>query len=102
MKYFDQKLMQKALKLHTRMLKHESLGTYNRESGADNKVELVKGEPKKIFLRFKVRIDLGYRKFFHKVKKDGSYLRIKDWDGDFYAVDTIFVTDVNNHDYKRK
>lgn len=101
-KTFGQNLINKAVRLHEKMLGHESVGTYNKEYKTDNQIELVKGGKDNEEQRFKVRVDLGYRKFFCKVNKDGKCLLKKDWDGDFYDIDTIFVTDVNNHDYKRK
>lgn len=100
-KMFGAKLMGPAKKLHERLIAFETAGAYNAKYGTtDNRIELKLGTPDRNPLILKVRIGRGPRKFFHNQIGDGEdFLLKKDWDGDFNSVSTIYVIEINNHDY---
>jgi hypothetical protein len=100
-KRFGENLMSAALKLHDRLSKYDSAGSYNAVYGStDNRIEIKRAVKDKEALVLKVRVDRSYRKFFnHLIDELGSVRIKKDWQGDFNSITAIFVTDVNNHDY---
>ena len=90
-----------SVKLHKRLLAHESAGAYNRiYGGTNNRIELKQGEKKASPLILKTRVTGSWRKFFHHIiTDDDNFLLVKDWHGDFNSVSTIYVIDVNRHEY---
>ncbi len=62
-------LMEPAKKLHDRLKKHVSAGTYNTIYGqTDNRIEIKQGCAKKDPLILKVRVGRGTRKFFNHIR----------------------------------
>lgn len=99
-KMFGRPLLAPAKKLHDRLLQYESAGDYNRTYGStDNRIELKRGVSEKDPLVLKVRIGIGFRKFFYHQIDEAVFLLKKDWVGDFNSVTSLFVFEVNNHDY---
>lgn len=100
-KTFGHHLMEPAKKLHDRLRQYASAGAYNAVYGqSDNCIEIKQGGARKDPLTLKVRVDRSYRKFFNSVADDeGNLLPVKDWQGDFKAVTTLYVVAVNHHDY---
>lgn len=100
-KTFGVNLMEPAKKLHDRLKKHGSAGTYNTIYGqTDNRIEIKQGCRKKDPLILKVRVGRGTRKFFNHIIDDKRNLLLtQDWKGDFNSIITIYVIAVNNHDY---
>lgn len=100
-KTFGANLMEPAKKLHDRLRKHISAGTYNAIFGqTDNRIEIKQGCSKKEPLILKVRVGLSSRKFFnHIIDEKKNLLLTQDWKGDFNSITTIYVIAVNNHDY---
>lgn len=91
-----------SVKLHKRLLAHESAGAYNRiYGGTNNRIELKQGEKKENPIIFKIRVTGSWRKFFHHITTDdGDFLLVRNWQGDFNSVNTIYVIDVNRHEYQ--
>lgn len=94
-------IQDESVKLHKRLLSFANAGAYNKIYGStSNRIELKRGEKKENPLILKTRITGSWRKFFnHIVTDSGDLLLVKDWTGNFDAVKTIYVIDVNNHDY---
>lgn len=90
-----------SVKLHKRLLSFVDAGAYNKVyGGTTNRIELKRGEKKENPLILKTRVTGSWRKFFHHLVTDaGDFLLVKDWTGNFDAVKTIYVIDINNHDY---
>ena len=90
-----------SVKLHKRLLSFANAGAYNKVFGStNNRIELKRGEKKDNPIILKTRVTGSWRKFFHNIAtEDGDFLLVKDWSGDFDNVSTIFIIDVNNHDY---
>lgn len=90
-----------SIKLHKRLHSFGDAGAYNKVYGSTaNRIELKRGEKKENPLILKTRVTGSWRKFFyHLVTDAGDFLLVKDWTGNFDAVETIYVIDVNNHDY---
>lgn len=91
-----------SVKLHKRLLSFADAGAYNKIfGGTSNCIELKRGEKKGDPLILKTRVTGSWRKFFHHITTEtGEFLLVKDWNGNFNAVSTIYVIDINNHDYK--
>lgn len=101
-KMYGMPLMGPAKKLHDRLKNYPSAGAYNKDYGStDNRIELKQAVPDKDPLILKVRIGLGPRKFFHHLVGDEQFLLRKEWTGDFNTVTSIYVIDINNHEYKK-
>lgn len=102
-KTFGKELMEPAKKLHDRLKQFPSAGDYNKVFGkSDNRIELKKGEKENEPLILKTRINVKARKFFqYRTDREQTYLLVRDWDGDFSKITTIFVIAVNNHDYNK-
>lgn len=92
---------EESVKLHKRLLSFADAGAYNKVFGATtNRIELKRGVKKENPLILKIRVTGSWRKFFYNISsKDGDFLLVKDWCGNFDAVSVIYVVDVNNHDY---
>lgn len=90
-----------SVKLHKRILSFTNASDYNKIYGSTaNSIELKRGEKKENPLILKTRVTGSWRKFFHSVATDaGDFLLVKDWTGNFETISTIYVIDVNNHDY---
>lgn len=90
-----------SVKLHKRLLSFADAGAYNKIYGVTtNRIELKRGEKKENPLILKTRVTGSWRKFFHHVATEaGDFLSVKDWTGNFDSVKSIYVIDVNNHDY---
>ena len=91
-----------SVKLHKRLLSFADAGAYNKtHGGTSNCIALKRGEKKGDPLILKTRVTGSWRKFFHHITTEtGEFLLVKDWNGNFNAVSTIYVIDINNHDYK--
>lgn len=99
-KMFGKPLLEPAKRLHDRLTTYSSAGDYNKDYGTtDNRIELKLGVADKKPLVLKVRVGKGPRKFFHQIINENEFLIKKDWEGDFNSVTTIYVIEVNNHDY---
>lgn len=94
-------LEEESVKLHKRLLSFANAGAYNKiYGGTNNCIEKKQGEKKGDPLILKTRVTGSWRLFFHHVATDaGDFLLVKDWTGDFYSVNIIYVIDVNKHDY---
>lgn len=92
---------EESVKLHKRLLSFANAGAYNKVyGGTTNSIELKRGVKKENPLILKTRVTGSWRKFFHHIfSETGDFLLVKDWDGNFDAVNVIYVIDVNNHDY---
>ncbi|MDE5901800.1 MAG: hypothetical protein K2H21_01135 [Muribaculaceae bacterium] len=101
-KRFGNNLDSEAVKLHNRLLLSENAAFYNSAYGQPkNCIEIMQGSKNKDSKIFKVRVGLGPRKFFHSViTESGDFLLTKDWTGSFETITSIYVIDINNHDYK--
>lgn len=99
---FGDGLIEDALRLHKRLINSLNAACYNAMYGKPkNCIEIVQGTKSKDPKIFKVRVGIGPRKFMHHIKSaDNEVILTKDWDGDFSKIESIFVIDVNNHDYK--
>lgn len=102
-KRFGDSLMKPAKKLHDRLKHYASAALYNSVYGStDNRIEIKRGVGEKEPLILKVRIDIQKRKFFNHMIEDcsnpGPCLREK-WNGDFGSVVSIFIVEINNHEY---
>lgn len=103
-KTFGKELMKPALKIHERLSQCGSACEYNKIYGkTKNGIELVAGCQGKNPVILKVRINDSYRKFFNHVVDStcGELLLTEKWCGNFEAIKTIKVADINNHDYKK-
>ncbi len=90
-----------AVKIHERLENFTTVADYNSIWGCtDNRIEIVHGRANDEPLIMKTRINACFRKFFYHEKKDGLYTIMKEWAGNFTAVDTIFVIEINKHDYR--
>lgn len=100
-KKFGQNLAPEASKLHQRLLSYQNAGEYNQLYGqTDNRIEIKRGTRDRDCMIFKVRVTGAWRKFFYQeLDIDGQFLLTKDWEGNFFDIDRIYVIDVNNHDY---
>lgn len=98
-KEYSKQIASEAVKLHNRLLSHESAGSYNRMFGTtNNRIETKKGTKQNECMCFKVRVTGAWRKFFHQ--KIGEELLItKNWTGDFDGITSIYVCEINKHDY---
>lgn len=101
-KLFGNTLAEEAVRLHKRLVNSLNAAYYNSMFGKPkNCIELMQATKDKEPKVFKVRVGLGPRKFFHQIiDEDGTFLLTKDWKGDYSKVESLFVIDVNNHDYK--
>lgn len=98
-KKYSSQIASEAVKLHQRLISHESAGTYNRMYGStNNRIETKKGTKHNEYMCFKVRVTGAWRKFFHQILED-DYLLTKDWEGDFDGITSIYVCEINKHDY---
>lgn len=90
-----------SVKLHKRLLSFADAGAFNKVyGGTANRIELKRNEKNAHPLILKIRVTGSWRKFFYSiVTEDGDFLLVKDWTGNFDAVNSIYVIDVNNHDY---
>lgn len=99
-KMFGKPLLEPSKRLHDRLLQYETAHDYNQIYGlTDNRIELLKGVAEKDPLILKVRIGISYRKFFYHIIEEDTFLPKKDWTGDFNSVTSLFVFEINNHDY---
>lgn len=101
-KHFGITIAPEAVKLHNRLAAADNAEQYNSlYSQSQNGIETVQGIKDNDPKIFKVRINRGYRKFFHHVKNEqGNFLLTKDWQGQFSAITHIYVSEINLHDYK--
>lgn len=92
---------EESVKLHKRLLSFANAGAYNKVyGGTTNRIELKRGVKKENPLILKTRVTGSWRKFFHNIfSEKGDFLLLKDWNGNFDAVNVIYIIDVNNHDY---
>lgn len=99
-KMFGKPLLAPAKKLHDRLIQYESAGDYNKTYGStDNRIELMKGVSEREPLILKVRIGMRFRKFFYHQLDEAIFLFKKDWVGDFNSVISLYVFEINNHNY---
>jgi hypothetical protein len=101
--FFPDSIADEAVKRHQLLSVYETAAKYNEVYGkSENRIEFKKSTKDKDPFILKVRITGAWRKFFHCVVDDeGNLLLTKHWTGQFCEVQTIYVIDVNKHDYNK-
>lgn len=88
------------MRRHNLLKQYPTALDYNKVYGlTTNRIELKDGTKKNQPLILKVRVTGSWRKFFYVVIGEEDYLLTKDWVGQFDEVRSIYVIDVNKHDY---
>lgn len=102
-KRYNANLLKPTIKICKRLVLAENAYAYNMVSSANNKIELLSGVKKNEPTVLKLRIQDGYRKFFHFFCKDNEveFSLHKDWEGQFIDVSNIYIYEMNNHDYSK-
>lgn len=101
-KEYSADIAEEAVNRHKLLEHYPSALAYNQVFGStDNRIELKRGSRDKEPLILKVRVTRAYRKFFHAYCDDmnDTYIRTKEWIGQFDAVTDIYVIEVNKHIY---
>jgi hypothetical protein len=102
-KRYNANLLKPTIKICKKLTLAENAYTYNLMSSANNKIELLSGIKKNEPTVLKIRVQDGYRKFFHFFCKnsDEDFSLHKDWVGQFIDVSSIYIYEMNNHDYSK-
>lgn len=101
--YYPDSIADEVIKRHQLLSVYDTAAKYNEVYGqSENRIEFKKNTKDKEPFMLKVRITGAWRKFFHSVIDDeGNLLLTKHWVGQFDEVQTIYVIDVNKHDYNK-
>lgn len=100
LRYYPNDIAQESVKRHSLLKQYATALDYNKVYGlTTNRIELKDGTKKNQPLILKVRVTGSWRKFFYVVVGEDEYLLTKDWVGQFGEVKSIYVIDVNKHDY---
>lgn len=102
-KMFGSSLAEESVKLHRRIKQYDTVADYNKVYGSTaNRIETLSGIKDKDPFILKVRVTGAYRKFFYHIVdvENLSFLKKKEWVGQFDSVSDIYVIEINNHDYK--
>ena len=102
-KRYNANLLKSTIKICKKLTLAENAYAYNMVSSADNKIELLSGVKKNEPTVLKLRVQDGYRKFFHFFCKNSeeNFSLHKDWVGQFNDVSNIYIYEMNNHDYSK-
>jgi len=100
-KEFNLSLVKAALNTHSKLLSAQNALIFNQTTTSDNRIELKGGCSKKDPLIFKTRVQKAYRKFFYYVIETEmkEFCLTKDWTGQFKEIKSIYVFDINKHNY---
>lgn len=99
---YNAKLLQPTVKMCQRLISTDNAHVYNATFGG-NKIELLSGVKNSEPTVLKVKIQDGYRKLFHFFcdDNDDNFSLTKDWKGQFNEVSSIYIYEMNNHNYKK-
>ena len=100
LKYFPKEITSDCVRRHELMKQYDTALEYNRVYGSTtNRIEKKDGAKQSNPLVLKVRVSGSWRKFFYVVCNNGDYLLARDWIGQFEDAKSIYIIDVNKHDY---
>jgi len=100
LKYYPKEIAQDCARRYELMKQYASALEYNQVfGGTTNRIEKKDGTKQNNPLVLKVRVSGSWRKFFYTFTEADSFLLTKDWVGQFDEVKSIYVIDVNKHDY---
>ncbi|MGL4363959.1 MAG: hypothetical protein ACRCSB_01995 [Bacteroidales bacterium] len=99
-KCFNKDIAHPANKLYQRLSSAKNAEIYNRLYGGNNKIEKYAGVSINSPTVLKVRLTQAYRKFFYFYAANNEYSLMKDWSS-FKDVESIYIYEINNHDYSR-
>lgn len=100
---YNANLLQATIKVCKRLSSAENAHIYNVTIAGKNKIELLSGVKNNEPTVLKLKIQDGYRKFFYFFCKDNEldFSLHKDWVGQFNQVSSIYIYEMNNHDYSK-
>ena len=100
LRYYPNDIVQESVKRHSLLKQYHTAMDYNKVYGQTaNRIEIKDGTKNNQPLILKTRVTGSWRKFFYVVADEEGYLLTKDWVGKFDEVRSIYVIDVNKHDY---
>lgn len=99
-RHFGMQLERHALKLHRSLCTIPNAHLFNLQQGCDNKLEILQGRKSNTPLVLKVRINQAWRKCCNALPSpDATPITNANWDGNYQQVQSLYVIDINNHNY---
>lgn len=100
-KHFNNINADSVLKLHNRLCSYENIAIYNTVFQGKNSIQQMEGVNDNDNFILKVRVDGDWRKFFNCFCEEHNLLKKKDFKGQYNEICSIYVTDVNKHNYNK-